>query len=72
MMLQRQLGTSDIRASVIGYGCWKAGKAGWPEAEDRHSLDAVVSSIIVASTNPEHIEYNVRALQRVYDIPELA
>lgn len=44
-MLKRRLGGSDIHASLIGYGCWKAGKSGWPGAEDEKTLEAIAAAL---------------------------
>jgi aryl-alcohol dehydrogenase-like predicted oxidoreductase len=34
-MEKRQLGKSELYASVVGYGAWAAGKAGWGNVSDR-------------------------------------
>ncbi|WP_241254382.1 aldo/keto reductase [Brevibacillus sp. SYP-B805] len=34
-MEKRQLGKSELYASVIGYGAWAAGKVGWGNVSDR-------------------------------------
>ncbi len=44
-VITRQLGSSDIQASVIGYGCWKAGKDGWHDANDSHTLNAISAAV---------------------------
>ena len=44
-MIIRQLGSSDIQASVIGYGGWKAGKEGWYDAADEDALNAIAAAL---------------------------
>ncbi|XID94746.1 aldo/keto reductase [Paenibacillaceae bacterium WGS1546] len=40
-MEKRKLGASDLEVSVIGFGAWAAGKAGWGDANDRELEGAV-------------------------------
>jgi hypothetical protein len=40
-MLKPDVGSSDMMASVIGYGCRNPGKAGWPGADDEQTVAAV-------------------------------
>jgi aryl-alcohol dehydrogenase-like predicted oxidoreductase len=44
-MLTRPFGNSNIDISLIGYGCWKAGGAGWHDANDDATLDAIAAAL---------------------------
>ncbi len=44
-MIERRLGNSDIACSLIGYGAWKAGRAGWPGAEDKATMEAIAAAV---------------------------
>ncbi len=44
-MIRRRIGNSDIYSSLIGYGCWEAGKAGWTGVNDKDSLYAIEYAI---------------------------
>ncbi|HDK36033.1 MAG TPA: aldo/keto reductase [Bacteroidetes bacterium] len=37
----RQLGTSNLKLSVIGFGCWAAGAYGWGDVRDNESIAAI-------------------------------
>lgn len=41
MMEKRRLGSSDLFVSVIGFGAWAAGKAGWGQVEEREIVEAI-------------------------------
>ncbi|MFP4365171.1 MAG: aldo/keto reductase [Spirochaetia bacterium] len=40
-MLYRKIGNSDINASLVGYGAWKAGKEGWSNVQDNETIRAI-------------------------------
>lgn len=43
-MLYRQLGKSDLRVSVIGFGCWAAGND-WTNSNDQDSISAIHAAV---------------------------
>jgi aryl-alcohol dehydrogenase-like predicted oxidoreductase len=40
IMEYRKLGNTDLKLSVIGFGCWAMG-GGWGQTDDRESIAAV-------------------------------
>jgi aryl-alcohol dehydrogenase-like predicted oxidoreductase len=40
-MEKRRLGNSNLMASVIGFGAWAAGKAGWGNVDEREIMEAI-------------------------------
>jgi aryl-alcohol dehydrogenase-like predicted oxidoreductase len=40
-MEKRRLGNSNLMASVIGFGAWAAGKAGWENVDEREIMEAI-------------------------------
>ncbi len=44
-MRYRVVGPSDLRASVVGFGCWALGGRGWGPVDDRESMRAVNTAL---------------------------
>jgi len=40
-MEYRQLGSSDLKVSVVSFGCWAMGKQGWGDVQDEETIAAV-------------------------------
>lgn len=49
-MEKRRLGNSDLYASVIGFGAWAAGKAGWGQVDGRE-VDAAIQRALELEIN---------------------
>lgn len=44
-MEKRKIGNTDLRASVVGFGCWGlSGNKFWPGSNDKDSIDAVMTA----------------------------
>jgi aryl-alcohol dehydrogenase-like predicted oxidoreductase len=44
-MEKRQIGQSELYASVIGFGAWATGKAGWGDVKEEDSIKAIKKAV---------------------------